>query len=239
MQTEDIQLSTADGPMRVYRTTPGGESRGAVIVVPEAFGVNEHIEDVTRRVADAGYVGIGLDIFHRAGGGTAAYTDMKQVLALFKGLDDDGLIVDIDAAREHLHGIGYDDSRIGVVGFCFGGRIAFLAGVRRALGAAVSFYGGGMTGPGFFRGFDPLVDQTGSLSTPWLGFFGDKDASIRTAEVETFRTVLAQTARVPNEIVRYIDADHAFHCDARPSYHEPSAKDAWQRTLDWFGTYLS
>jgi carboxymethylenebutenolidase len=118
-----------------------------------------------------------------------------------------------------------------------GGSVTFLAAARRTLGAAVTFYGGGV-GEGRF-GMPPLVEMAPGLRTPWLGLFGDKDQSIPVDQVEALRGAAAQ-ASVPTEIVRYAEAGHGFHCDARPdSYHEFSARDAWRRTLDWFDRHLA
>src|SRR6476646_12177589 len=114
--TNDVTLSTPDGPMRAYEAIPDGGATTAVIVIPEAFGLNGHVEDVTERIAAAGLRGIGLDIFHRSGGGTAPYDDFEKVLPLFEGLTDDGLLADIDAARTHLHNAGLADSATGIVG---------------------------------------------------------------------------------------------------------------------------
>src|SRR3954464_9541835 len=144
MATNDVTLSTADGDMRAYEATPDNDATTAVIVIPEAFGLNGHIEDITERVAAAGMRGVGLDIFHRSGGGTAPYDDFEKVLPLFEGLTDDGLLADIDAARENTVEQGPTDSPIGIVGFFFGGRTTFLAALERPLGAAVGFYGGGI-----------------------------------------------------------------------------------------------
>jgi carboxymethylenebutenolidase len=114
--------------------------------------------------------------------------------------------------------------------------VAFLAGARRALGAAVTFYGGGVKEGRF--GMPALVELATELKTPWLGLFGDRDQGIPVADVELLRAEAA-TAEVPTEIVRYPEAEHGFHCDARPSYHGLSALDAWERTLRWFKTHLS
>ncbi|MBK9180054.1 MAG: dienelactone hydrolase family protein [Acidimicrobiales bacterium] len=236
MPAQTIELPTPDGRLPVYEATPDGHARGAVVVVQEAFGVNDHIEDVTRRVAEAGYHGVAPALFHRAGGGTAAYGDMPAVLELFAGLDDAAVLVDLDATLAHLRSAGWDDRRIGVVGFCIGGRFAFLAAVRRALGAAVGFYGGGIVGRGL-PGFPPLIGEAGALRTPFLGLFGDLDTQIPTADVEALRAASAAAA-VPTEIVRYPAAGHGFHCDARASYEPRSAADAWARTLAWFERFL-
>src|SRR3954470_16161730 len=202
MTTGDVTLSTPDGPMRAYEAQPDGGATTALIVIPEAFGLNGHIEDITDRLAAAGHRAVGVDIFHRSGGGTAPYDDFEKVLPLFEGLTDAGLLDDIDAARAHLHDAGLADGAIGIVGFCFGGRTTFLAAVRRSLGAAVGFYGGGIV-TGRFPQFPPLIDESGSLQTPWLGLFGDADQSIPAEDVEQLRTTLDASTSVDHDIVRY------------------------------------
>ena len=137
--------------MDLYEATPDGAPRGAIVVVQEAFGVNDHIQDVTRRFAAEGYHAVAPAFFHRAGGGTAPYDDFSKVMPLFAGLTDDGILVDLDATVEYLHEAGFADEQIGVVGFCFGGRVSFLVAARRALGASVGFYGGGSSAPGGCR----------------------------------------------------------------------------------------
>jgi carboxymethylenebutenolidase len=230
-----VMLPTPDGSMDVYEAFPDGEPKGAVIVIQEAFGVNDHIQDVTRRVADAGYVGVAPALFHRAGGGTAPYDDFTQVMPLFEGVNDDSVLTDVDSTIAHLEAQGFDPSRVGIVGFCFGGRVAFLTAVRRRLGAAVTFYGGGIVSASPLAG--PLIEEAPALQTPWLGLFGDLDQGIPVDDVEVLRGAVGD-AEVVADIVRYADAGHGFHCDARDAYHEDSAVDAWQRTLRWFGTHL-
>jgi len=237
LNTETIELDTPHGPMLLYEVRPDGSARGAVIVIQEAFGVNAHIEDVTRRFADTGYHAVAPHVFHRAGGGTAPYGDFSKVLPLYEHLDDAGILVDVDATREHLHAAGWDDSRIGIVGFCFGGRVTFLVALRRRLGAGAGFYGGGIVTARFPQ-FPPLVGEAAELQTPWLGLFGDRDQSIPVEDVERLREAL-RAASVPTEVVRYPDAQHGFHCDQRDSYDETAAKDAWNRTLGWFDAHLA
>ena len=238
MPQRDVTLTTSDGPMRTYEATPADTSAStAVIVIPEAFGLNDHIESIAERVTEAGHIGLGLDIFHRSGGGTAPYDDFSKVLPLFEELTDDGLLADIDAARAHLHQAGIDDDRIGIVGFCFGGRVTFLASVRRALGAGVGFYGGGIVTQ-LFPQFPELIGESATMQTPWLGLFGDADESIPVDDVERLHSTLDEKAPVPHEVVRYPGAQHGFNCDQRPSYNREASSDAWQRTLAWFGTHL-
>ena len=235
--SEMLMLPTPDGSMDVYEAFPDGEPKGAVIVIQEAFGVNDHIQDVTRRVAAAGYVGVAPALFHRAGGGTAPYDDFSKVMPLFEGVSDEGILADVDATVSHLEAQGFAPSRIGIVGFCFGGRVSFLVAARRKIGAAVGFYGGGIV-TGRFPQFPPLLGDAASLQTPWLGLFGDQDEAIPVADVEQLQRALADSP-VPAEIVRYPEAGHGFHCDQRASYVPADAKDAWSRALDWFATHLT
>ena len=227
-----ITVDTPDGAMDIYEAVPDGDARAAVIVIQEAFGVNDHIQDVARRLAEAGYHAVAPALFHRAGGGTAGYDDFASVMPLFEGVTDEGILDDVDAAIAHLSAAGFAPDRIGIVGFCFGGRVTFLVAARRALGAAVGFYGGGIAAAGGLP-FPPLIGESASLQTPWLGLFGDLDRGISIESVEELRTAL-QAAPVDAAIVRYADADHGFHCDARASYHAESAVDGWRRTLEWF-----
>jgi carboxymethylenebutenolidase len=237
MKTQTIELSTADGPMAVYEAIPDSDPRGAVIVIQEAFGVNDHIEDVARRFADAGYHAVAPALFHRAGGGTAPYEDFSAIMPLFEGLTDDGVLMDVDATLDHLHVAGFADANVGIVGFCFGGRVTFLVAARRVIGAGVGFYGGGITHNSTGMA-GPLAAEAKSLQTPWLGLFGDEDAMIPVDGVEDLRNALS-SADVDTEIVRYPNAGHGFHCDARDSYHEDSARDGWRRTIDWFESNLN
>jgi carboxymethylenebutenolidase len=238
VQTGEQSIDTADGPMRVYEALPDTPPTAAVIVIQEAFGVNPHIEDVARRFADAGYHAVAPDMFHRTGGGIVDYGDFGAVIPHFVGIgDDNAILADVDVTLDYLRGLGFADRRIGIVGFCFGGRVTFLTAVNRSLGAAVGFYGGGIVTARFPQ-FPALVGEITRIDTPWLGLFGDLDQSIPVEDVELLREPLA-TAPVPGEVVRYADAEHGFHCDERDAYNAAAAKDAWDRTLDWFARHLS
>jgi carboxymethylenebutenolidase len=232
-----VNLTTGDGDMALYDAEPEGAARGAVMVLQEAFGVNDHIEDVTRRFAGAGYRAVAPHLFHRTGDPALDYGNFEKIMPHMQGLSEAGLLEDLDATLAHLEGAGFSAGRVGVVGFCMGGSVTFLAAARRALGAAVTFYGGGVVEGRF--GMTPLVDMASGLKTPWLGLFGDEDQGIPVDQVEALRAAAA-TAPVDTEIVRYAGAGHGFHCDARPdSYHEASAADGWTRTLAWFERYIA
>lgn len=238
MKTATYTLKTSDGDMELYEAVPDAPPTRAVIVIQEAFGVNDHMKDVTRRFADVGYHAVAPALFHRAGGGVAEYGDMETVVKLVEGFSDDGVLIDVDATRDHLATAGFTDDATGIVGFCMGGRVTFLVAVRRRLGAAVGFYGGGIVESGRFP-WPALIEEAEMLQTPWLGLFGDLDAGIPVEHVERLRAALDATAPVDHAIVRYPDAGHGFHCDARDSYHAESAADGWNRTLAWFDQHLS
>jgi carboxymethylenebutenolidase len=224
--------------MRLYEAKPDGQAKAALIVVMEAFGVNDHIEGVTRRAAEAGYHAVSPDLFHRAGGGVAGYDEFPKVMEFFKSVTDEGILVDVDATLDHLHKAGFADDKIAIVGFCFGGRVTFLTAARRKLGAAITYYGGGIVSTGPLP-FAPLVGEAGSVKTPWMGHFGDLDKGIPVEDVEQLRAALDKDAKVDHVIYRYADADHGFHCNDRTAvYNEEAAGVAWGRTLDWLTTHV-
>jgi carboxymethylenebutenolidase len=237
VQITEVTLDTDDGPMRLYSCVPEGGAARAVIVIQEAGGVTDYIEDVTRRFANVGYHAVAPALFHRAGGGTAAYGEFEKVAQLFEGLTDAGILMDVGAAIAHLHEQGFDDDSIGIVGFCFGGRVTFLAALEFALGAAVGFYGGGIVSPRF-PGMPPLLARAFELETPWLGIFGDLDAVIPVADVDELRKRLAELD-VPTDVLRYATAEHGFHSETRPSFNAAAATDAWARTLNWLAEHLA
>jgi carboxymethylenebutenolidase len=164
------------------------------------------------------------------------YDEMEKVIPHIMELKADDLLADLDATIAYLGQAGFDPARIGIVGFCMGGSVVFLAAARRSLGAGVTFYGGGVSQGRF--GMPPLVELAAELKTPWLGLYGDSDQTIPVDDVEALRAAV-EAAPVPTEIVRYPGADHGFHCDARSSYHEESAKDGWRRTLEWLASHLA
>jgi carboxymethylenebutenolidase len=234
---EEITLKTADGDMPTYLATPAGASSGGIVVVQEAFGVTPHIESICRRLADAGYTAIAPALFHRTGSPVHGYDDFNAVMPSMGSLTAGGIEVDLDSAFADLRERGFDDASTGIVGFCMGGTVTFFAATQWQLGAAVTFYGGGVSQGRF--GFPSLLDIAPELQTPWLGLYGDLDQGISVDEVESLRRVVA-AAKAPTEIVRYPEAPHGFNNDDRPdAYHEPSASDAWSRTLAWFGQYLA
>ncbi len=238
MQTENVELTTADGPMRLYVARPDGEPKAAIIVIMEAFGLNGHIEDLTRRVAAEGYLAVAPDLYHRYDTKVAGYDQMAEIMDMMGRLTDEHSLMDVDAALEYLGGEGFSSDRVGITGFCMGGRVTFLTAISLPVGAAVTYYGGAIVTDGFTAGQPKLSDRHGDLQAPWLGLFGDLDGMIPVEGLEQLRADLEGNAQ-PTELVRYADADHGFLCDERPSYNAYAAADGWARMAAWFGSHLS
>ncbi len=232
-----IEVRVADGTtLPLYDVSPNGEPAGVVVVIQEAFGVNDHIEDVARRFADAGLRAVAPHLFHRTGDPRLGYERFADAMPHMQALTADGLTADLDATVKHLEDDGVPDSRIGFVGFCMGGTLALVAAATRPIGAAVTFYGGGIL-EGRFGG-PPLVELAPRLRAPWLGLYGDADQSIPIDQVEALGLAAADAAP-PTEIFRYPGAGHGFNCDARPSYDEAAARDAWARCVAWLREHLA
>jgi carboxymethylenebutenolidase len=221
-------------PLSIHE--PAGEPKGGIVVVQEAFGVNDHIEDVAGRFAAEGWLAVAPHLFHRTGDPKLGYGDMPAVRPHMQALTAEGVLADVDAALEVLADRGIPAGRTGVVGFCMGGTVALVTAVHRPVGAADSFYGGGVTEGRF--GFGPLVDEATRLQAPWLGLYGDRDQGIPVAGVEQLRAAAAGSGQ-ETELIRYPEAGHGFHCDQRDSYEPKSAQDAWARTLAWFTDHLT
>jgi len=231
-----ITIDTSDGAMPAFEATPDGGAKGAIVVVQEAFGVTAHIEHIATRLADAGWRAVAPAFFHRQGSPVLAYDDFDSVMPLMKELNPEGIAVDLNAAFDHFTVAGFGERQMGIVGFCMGGSVTFHGATLRKLGAAVTFYGGGVAEGRF--GLPSLIDQAPSLQTPWLGLYGDLDQGIPSHDVDQLRQATAQ-ANVPTEVVQYPDGDHGFNCNDRPAVFNPiAAADAWNRTLNWFDRYV-
>lgn len=236
-----VTIATVDGPMGGFLARP--EAAGplpGVVVVQEAFGVNDHIRDVCRRLARAGYVALAPEMFHREGAGIEIpYGDMAKAMAQLALLTNDGLEVDLAAALDHLRGEeDVDTWRVGLVGFCVGGFAAFLGACRLDPAATVSFYGGGIARSRPNLKLEPVLETADAIDAPLLCLFGSEDSGIPPADVEAIRARL-ETRAIGCEVHVYEGAKHAFFCDQRPAYDKEAAGDAWQRTLDWFERHLS
>ena len=229
-----VTLDADGGRMKAFQVIPeGAKSAPALIVAQEAFGVNSHIKDVCRRFAREGYVVIAPDMYHRTGEMLAfAYDDPKR-REPFSALTNEGIERDITAALAHLATLPEaDKGRIGVVGFCVGGFMAFLAACRTDVATAVCFYGGGIVNHREGLKLEPLLTEAANIKVPVLMLFGEKDSSIPQTEVDAIRSRLEMQPR-EHEVVVYPGAEHGFFCDERPSFKPDAAEDAWNRTVKW------
>ncbi len=232
-----LAVDTTDGPMSLFMAEPEGSPRGAITVIQEAFGVTPHIQGVCEWLAESGWLAVAPALYHRADIEVFEYTDLESALPVMMTLTRAGIDTDLDATLSYLSLFGYDADRLGMVGFCMGGSVALYAAATRPLGAAVTFYGGGLTQARF--GFPTGLELSEQIAVPWLGLYGDLDQSIPVADVETLRG-LAAARPVPTEVVRYERGQHGFNCDDRPPMFDAEiAADARQRTLAWFDTHLA
>jgi carboxymethylenebutenolidase len=232
----EITIETADGPMGLYVADPKGEPRGAVVVIQEAFGVTAHIQHVCDVIAEQGWLTVAPSLFHRVDTQVFSYDDLQSVMPVMMTLTKEGIDADLDATLGHLAGRGFDATHTGIVGFCMGGSVTLYAAATRSLGAAVTFYGGGLAQGRF--GFPSGLELGERIQVPWLGLYGDLDQSIPVDDVEQLRAITS-SAPVSTEIVRYADGLHGFHCDDRPAvYNAEIAADARARMLDWFDRHL-
>ena len=232
---------TADGPMDGHLARPEGPGPfPGVVVVQEAYGVNEHVLDVCARFAAAGDAALAPEIYHRRGAGLAVpYETPAPAMEELGRLTNDGLEVDLAAALERLRNEDdVDPARVGLVGFCVGGFAAFLGACRLDPAATVSFYGGGIVRgrPGFR--LEPVLDEADAIDAPLLCLFGSADGGIPPVDVEAIRARLEDRG-IGNAVHVYEGAKHAFFCDQRPAYHPEAAADAWARTLAWLGNARS
>lgn len=236
---EQRSLETPDGIMPLAVATPAEPTTRAVIVLQEAFGVNPYIHGVLADLADAGYLAVAPSLFHRTTVEAIPYGDHALIMPHLEALADPQILTDLDAVIEHLAADGFDRAHLGAVGFCIGGRISFLLATHRELGAAVTFYGGGIVtaADAFAERLPSLIGHAPDLRTPWLGLFGDQDRSIPVEDVDALDAALVGS-RVPSMIVRYPDAGHAFHSVDRPDFVAAAAADAWTRTMGWLDQHL-
>lgn len=237
VETSWHDVTTPQGAVRVYRAQPAGAAvpDRAIVVLQEAFGVNDHIQDVTRRAAAQGYVAVAPELFHRTGTKTVDYSDHPAAMGLIGALARDEIDNDVTATCAYLADAdSISIERIGLMGFCFGGRAAFTAATALpGLAATAAFYG-----PGVASGPHAVLDRIAGLTGPVLFLVGDEDPTIPAADLDAIRSAAAEHGKdVRVEI--FSGAGHAFHCDARPQMYRPdAAQRAWGLAMDLFSSTL-
>ena len=216
-ETLDVHDGTT---MRAFVARPAGTVRGGLILLQEAWGVDPHQRDVAARYAGEGYLTIAPELFHRtAPGFVGAFGDFPTAMTHIQQLTTDGLIADMRAALEWLTGPGdVPGDRVAALGFCMGGRAAWLANSALPLAAAVSYYGGGIA-PG-------LVNRAGAIHGPHLFFWGGRDERIPPEQHRTIADAL-RAERKTFVDCEFVDAEHGFFNDATPRHHAAAARQSW------------
>lgn len=231
--TGEVKIPVAGGVMPGYHAYPAvGGPFATVVVIQEIFGVHEHIRDVVRRLAKQGYYAIAAELYARQGD-VSQYSDIKDIIGnVVSKVPDDQVLADLDSSVDFARSTGKADvARLGVTGFCWGGRATWLyAAHNPKVKAAVAWYG--LLAPPMWNTKSTSVfQQLPKVKVPVLAFFGEKDSFIPQTDVEKLKTALKGTA---SQAVVYPGVEHGFNADYRPSYNPAAAKDAWGRMSDWF-----
>jgi carboxymethylenebutenolidase len=211
----NIDLTTTDSHrLSAYLAEPAGKPRGGIVVIQEIFGVTRHIRDVADQYAAAGYVAIAPALFDRVERDVdVSYTDMQRALGYVKAMNIDNVMLDLQSAVERVRAAG----RVGIVGYCWGGMLSFVAAARLKIDAAVAYYGGGI--------HQHLAEKP---RVPVMFHFGEKDAHIPLSAVEQIK------AANPHGIFHLYPAEHGFNCTDRASFEPTCAKLALERSVEFF-----
>jgi len=230
----EVKIPVSDGEIPAYRAMPqAGGPFAAIIVIQEVFGVHEHIKDICRRLAKGGYFAVAPALYARQGD-PSKLSDIAEIMKIVAKVPDAEVASDIDATvawagkQEHT-----DTQRLGVTGFCWGGRQVWLYAIHDPrVKAAVVWYGPLDGRPDALRP-KTVLEAAPALKVPVLGLYGAADQVIPVSDVEKLRAELKAT-ETGSQIVIYPDAPHGFNADYRPSYRPEAAKDGWKRMLAWF-----
>ena len=237
LEASPVEIPVADGKIPAYRAMPAkGSHFATVLVIHEAFGVHEHIQDLCRRFAKAGYFAVAPALFARQGGPAKVADPANLMKEIISKVSDAQVASDLDATVDWAKSSGKaNTAKLGVTGFCWGGREVWLyAAHNPRLKAGVAWYGP-LKPFSDVAPTDPL-EIVKDLKAPVLGLYGGADPGIPAPKVEEMKAKL-KVAKKPSEIVIYPDTPHGFNADYRASYREKAAKDGWNRMLAWFKKY--
>jgi len=227
------EVKIGAGGVPAYRAMP--DSKGPfplILVVSEIFGVHEHIKDLCRRLAKAGYMAVAPELFARQGD-LSKISDMSEVMKIVAKAPDDQVIGDLDATVTWAKGTSkVDGNKVGITGFCWGGRITWLYAARPNVKAGVAWYGR-ISNAINANQTKTALDVGAKLKAPVLGLYGGKDSGIPLSHIELMKKEIAE-AKGTSEFHVYPDAGHAFLADYRPSFNKAAAEDGWQKMLTWF-----
>ncbi len=231
----EVKIPVKDGEMPAYRAAPVKDGvYPVVLVVEEIFGVHEHIKDICRRFAKLGYVAVAPELFSRQGDVSKIKEIPEIISKVVSKVPDAQVMADLDATVAWVKKSGGGDtSKLGITGFCWGGRIVWLyAAHNKDLKAGVAWYGRLVGKPTELQPKNP-IDVVGDLKAPVLGLYGAADTGIPVSTVDDMRKALKEAGKTA-EIIVYPDTPHAFNADYRPSYRKDKAEDGWKRLLEWF-----
>jgi carboxymethylenebutenolidase len=235
----DAKVKVSDGDMPVYYARPANAQNPPVILVAmEIFGLHEYIKDVTRRLAKAGAFAVAPDYYFRKGEDLTKITEIPKLMPLVNSKPDAELLSDLDATVAWAKTQGGDTNRLGIMGFCRGGRTVWeYAAHNGGLKAGVAFYGS-LVDPDAQKSIWPKspIDRASEMKAPVLGLYGEADQGIPVSQVDTMKGAL-QGAGKTFEIKIYPGAPHGFHADYRASYRKEAAEDAWNQMIAWFKKY--
>jgi carboxymethylenebutenolidase len=238
LEAGEVKIPVKSGEIPAYRAMPDkGGPFPVALVVQEIFGVHEHIKDVCRRFAKHGYLAFAPELYARQGD-VSKLTDIKEIISkVVSKVPDEQVMADLDATVAWAKKTGKGDTaKLGITGFCWGGRIVWLyAAHSKELKAGVAWYGRLVGDKTELQPKYPL-DVASKLKAPVLGLYGAKDKGISQESVGKMRDALKEANSV-SEIVVYPDAEHGFHADYRPTYNKKDAEDGWKRLLAWFKKY--
>jgi carboxymethylenebutenolidase len=237
LKTGEITVEVNGFKVPAYMAAPAGKTNLPVIlVIQEIFGVHEYIADTARRFAKMGYLAIAPELFARQGDPTKYNVMADLIKEVVSKVPDAQVMADLDGMVKWAAANGGDASKIGITGFCWGGRITWMyAAHNKTVKAGVAWYG---RLEGAANDLSPKhpIDLVGSINGPVLGLYGGADTGIPVASVDKMKAALAtgSAAAKKSEFVVYDGAPHAFHADYRPSYRKEPAEDGFKRTVDWF-----
>ena len=234
----DAKVKVADGEMPVYFAKPANATNPPVVLVAmEIFGLHEYIRDVTRRLAKAGAFAVAPDYYFRKGDLTKV-TAIPELMPIVNAKPDAELFSDLDATVAWAKSQGGNTARLGIIGFCRGGRTVWeYAAQNPGLKAGAAFYGPPVDPPGQTQIWPKSPTQRAAeMKAPVLGLYGDADQGIPVAQVEAMKAAL-QAAGKTAEFKIYPGAPHGFHADYRPSYRKEAADAAWNEMIGWFKKY--
>jgi carboxymethylenebutenolidase len=235
LEAGEVKIPVSDGEIPAYRALPEtGGPFPVILVVQEIFGVHEHIKDICRRLAKLGYLAVAPELYARQGD-VSKITNFQEIFSkVVSKVPDKQVMSDLDAAVAWAKATGKGDvAKLGITGFCWGGRIVWLYSAHNPnLKAGVAWYGRLVGDPDELHPKHP-IDLVSDIHAPILGLYGEADQGIPVASVEKMRAALNGAGKTA-EIVLYPETPHAFFADYRPSYRKDKAEDGWKRMLEWF-----